>query len=165
MDRLVTRGGGPPRPRPVTPPGVGHFYLSGQGRLYCLNETARQFIREGVPVTEEDLARAELMTPEGQPVRPEDLPVPRARRERAACEATFLLSGGGLPTRCLTWSAAPMLSPRGDLVGVSATAVITPLEPDWEELAGLAHDLRTPLQSLRLMVPLLESAVHLGPAA
>jgi len=165
MDRVVTRGSSPPRPRPVTPPGVGHFYLSGQGRLYCLNETARQFLREGVPVVEEDLARAELITPEGHPVRPEDLPVPRARRERATCEATFLISGGQLPTRCLTWSAAPLLNPRGELVGVSATAVMTPQEPDWEELAGLAHDLRTPLQSLRLLVPLLESAVLLGPAA
>ena len=36
---------------------------------------------------------------------------------------------------------------------------MAPPEPDWGVLAGLAHDLRTPLQSLRLLAPLLESRV------
>jgi signal transduction histidine kinase len=29
-------------------------------------------------------------------------------------------------------------------------------EPDWQELAGLAHDLRTPLQALKLLLSLME---------
>ena len=36
---------------------------------------------------------------------------------------------------------------------------MAPPEPDWGQLAGLAHDLRTPLQSLRLLTPLLEKTV------
>jgi signal transduction histidine kinase len=38
-------------------------------------------------------------------------------------------------------------------------------EPDWLQLAGLAHDLRTPLQALRLLAPLLENTVVLDAAA
>src|SRR5262245_39627473 len=159
MERVVTRRGDQPRPRPVTPPSVGHFYLNSRGRLYCLNETARQFVRDGVPVSEEALARASLITAEGQIAKPADWPLNRAWRERTAHEATYWLTGEDLVPRCLTWSAAPLLGPKGELVGGTATAVLSPPEPDWEELAGLGHDLRTPLQALRLLVPLLETAL------
>ena len=60
MDRVVTRGGGPPRPRPVTPPGVGHFYLSGQGRLYCLNETGMTFVMDAKSENYDVLATNDL---------------------------------------------------------------------------------------------------------
>jgi signal transduction histidine kinase len=40
---------------------------------------------------------------------------------------------------------------------VVASLTLALPEPDWQELAGLAHDLRTPLQALRLLVPVLES--------
>jgi signal transduction histidine kinase len=37
------------------------------------------------------------------------------------------------------------------VIGVLGTLRMAPPEPDWGQLAGLAHDLRTPLQSLRLL--------------
>ncbi len=51
----------------------------------------------------------------------------------------------------------PLRAGDGSTSGVTATLVITPPEPDWEELAGLAHDLRTPLQAVRFLIPVLET--------
>ena len=39
-----------------------------------------------------------------------------------------------------------------------ATVIASPVEPDWQALAGLAHDLRTPLQSLSLLVELAQGS-------
>jgi signal transduction histidine kinase len=55
------------------------------------------------------------------------------------------------------WSASPLLGPEGVVQGVLASVRVAAPQPDWQELAGLAHDLRTPLQALRLLVPVLES--------
>src|SRR5262245_20242093 len=119
MGSVLTRGGGQPRSRPVSPLTVGHFYLSAQDRLYCLNETARQFVREGVPILE-GLACAPLLHLDGSPVRTEDLPFRRAWKERVVSESTFLLAVEHSPCS-LTWSAAPLFGPDGSMVGVSAT--------------------------------------------
>jgi two-component sensor histidine kinase len=145
---------------------VGHFYLdSRQHKLYCLNETARQLAREGVPINAADLVRQPLLTPEGAAVKPDDLPLLRVWRDGTAREATFILERTGAPAQVLSWSAAPLHGPDGKLVGVSATLVVNPPEPDWEELAGITHDLRTPLQTVRLLVPVLETMPLMGAAA
>ncbi len=137
---------------------VGHVYLDARRRtLYCLNETARQMIREGVPLTRDDLQRRPLLTLEGEPVQAADLPLMRAWRERAPREASFLFTCPDGVVRHLTWNAAPFIAPDGTIQGVIASLIVTPLEPDWQQLAGLAHDLRTPLQALRLLMPSLES--------
>jgi signal transduction histidine kinase len=137
---------------------VGHFYLDARTRqLYCLNETARQLVREGVPITRDDLQRQPLRTLGGAEVLPNDLPLQRAWRERTPQEATFVLTPPGGIVQHLTWSAAPLTGPDGQSLAVVATAYLAPPEPDWQELAGLAHDLRTPLQALRLLIPLLEN--------
>jgi hypothetical protein len=61
---------------------VGQVFLDTRRRLlYCLNETARQLVREGVPITREDLERQPLRTLTGEPVTPADLPLLRAWRE------------------------------------------------------------------------------------
>lgn len=151
--------------KPMTGPRVGHFYLDVRKRLlYCLNETARDLVREGVPVLRHDLARQPLSTLAGEAVTADDLPVHRVWQHGAPCEATFVLARPGAAPQHLTWSAAPLSDAEG-LRGVVATVSVGPPEPDWEELAGLAHDLRTPLQALRLLVPMLEGTPLLHPEA
>jgi signal transduction histidine kinase len=145
---------------------VGHVYLDAHRRtLYCLNDTAKQLLREGVPLTRDDLERNPLRTFEGELVKASDLPLMRAWRERTPQEASFLYSNSDGVTQQLTWNAAPLADPNGELQGIVASLTIGPLEPDWQHLAGLAHDLRTPLQALRLLTPLLESTPLLHPEA
>ncbi len=136
---------------------LAHFYLDRSRRLlHCLNDTARELLREGVPLTAADLERQPLQTLTGEPVKPADLPLVRAWRKKAPQEAQFVLVRPGALPQHLHWSAAPLFSDDNEVIGVLATLSVAPPEPDWQILAGLAHDLRTPLQSLRFLVPLLE---------
>jgi signal transduction histidine kinase len=137
---------------------IGHFYLDSHTRqVYCLNEAARQMVHQGIPITREDLQRQPLQTLAGTEVTPNDLPLQRAWRENKPQEATFVVTQQGGMVQHLTWSAAPLAGPDGDSIAVVATAMLAPPEPDWQELAGLAHDLRTPLQAIRLLIPLIEN--------
>src|SRR5262245_12029485 len=155
MSSFFSRRGGSRRPRPAAPPRVGHFYLNSiDGRLFCLNETARQLLREGVPVTPTALEQHPLLKLDGSPPTTDELPLLAAWREGTAHEGVFLLPRTGYQPQFLTWSAAPLLGADREVVGVSSTVVLSPHEPDWEELASLAHDLRTPLQAMRLLVPI-----------
>jgi two-component system autoinducer 2 sensor kinase/phosphatase LuxQ len=122
-------------------------------------------IHEGVPLTRDDLERHPLLTLEGQSVQAADLPLMRAWRDRQPHEASFLFSNSDGVVRHLTWNAAPLADPEGNLQGVVASLTVAPFEPDWQHLAGLAHDLRTPLQALRLLIPLLEGTPLLHPEA
>ncbi|MFO0841774.1 MAG: HAMP domain-containing sensor histidine kinase [Gemmataceae bacterium] len=158
MTTSFSRRGVPRRPRPVAPPRVGHFYLNlADRRLFCLNETARQLLRDGVPINPADQERQPLLHLDGEPAASMDLPLQTAWRERRGCEASFLWPRPGGVVEVLSWCAAPLLGSAGEVVGVSATVVLGAHEPDWEELAGLAHDLRTPLQALRLLVPIVQT--------
>jgi signal transduction histidine kinase len=160
------RGGGTGVRRPAVSIRVGHVYVDARRRtLYCLNETARQMIHEGVPLTHDDPEGRSLRTLEGEPVKAADLPLLRAWRERAPREASFLFTPPDGTIRHLTWNAAPLIGSDGKLQGVVASLTVAPFEPDWQQLAGLAHDLRTPLQTLRLLMPLLESTSLLQPEA
>ena len=144
--------------RAANAPRVGLVYLNTQKRkLYCLNDVAHELVAEGVPMSSADLSRQPLLTLAGEPVRADELPLVRAWREAVPQEATFLLeASGGIPTRHLHWSAAPLCDESEAVVGVTGSVMVLAPEPDWREMAGLAHDLRTPLQALRLLVPLLE---------
>ena len=74
--------------KPATGPRIGHLYLDVRKRLlYCLNETARDLAREGVPFLRDDLGRQPLTTPAGEPVTPDDLPLHRVCQQGAPCEA------------------------------------------------------------------------------
>ena len=160
------RGGGTGVRRASVSIRVGHVYLDAHRRtLYCLNDTAKQMMREGVPLTRDDLQRNPLRTFDGEAVKASDLPLMRAWRERAPQEASYLFTGADDVVRQLTWNAAPLVDPKGDLQGIIASVTIIPMEADWQHLAGLAHDLRTPLQALRLLTPLLESTPLLHPEA
>ena len=153
--------------RPAAPAArVAHVYLDVRRRvLHCLNEAARQLAAEGVPFTSSDLARQPLQTPAGQAVTPADLPLLRAWRERAPREAVFVLRESDGRVGALTWHAAPLSDSHGEVIGVLGTMRMAPPEPDWVQLAGLAHDIRTPLQSLQLLTPLLAKAVPAESAA
>jgi signal transduction histidine kinase len=140
-------------------PRTGLYFLNTQRRrLYCLNETGRQLLAEGIPVTAGDLARQPLRTPEGELVSADELPLIAAWRTNEARDATFVLHRPNGPVQHVHWTAAPLTDEVDAVVGVSASLTVSMPEPDWQVMAGLAHDLRTPLQALRLLVPLLEDS-------
>jgi signal transduction histidine kinase len=93
-----------------------------------------------------------LRTSAGQPVEEADLPILAAWRNGRAVEAEYILSGPGRPECRVTWSAVPHRDATGQVVGVIASVCSTPPDPDWLALSGLAHDLRTPLQTIRLLL-------------
>jgi signal transduction histidine kinase len=138
---------------------VGQVYLDVQQQLlHCLNDTAQQLLEEGVPFTSADLARQPLQTPEGKSVDKSEMPLLRSWRENEPVEAVFLWPREQAPPLQLRWIASPIRGKSGQVAGILGTIVAGPLEPDWQVLAGLSHDLRTPLQSLGLLVELAESA-------
>jgi signal transduction histidine kinase len=142
---------------PRAAPGVGLVYLDVHQRLlHCLNDDARRLRREGVPLTPEELAQHPLRTPAGEPVTAEMLPLLVAWRQGRPHEATFVPAAEGGAARHIVWSAAPRKNRSGHVAGVVGNVRCTAPEPDWEALAGLAHDLRTPLQSLKLSVTVLD---------
>jgi signal transduction histidine kinase len=140
---------------------VGQVYLDVQRQLlHCLNAAAQQLLKEGVPFTSADLAVHPLQTPEGKPVGKVDLPLLRAWREEKSVEVIFLQPRDQGPPLQLRWSASPIRGSGGKVLGILGTVIAGPPEPDWQALAGMAHDLRTPLQSLGLLVELAEGTTQ-----
>jgi signal transduction histidine kinase len=137
---------------------VAQIYLDlKQQRLHCLNDTAHQLLAEGVPFTSVDLARQPLQTLDGKPVTKDDMPLTRAKHEEKPVEAQFLLIREPGPPLHLRWAASPVRPGKGTVAGILATVIAGPPEPEWQALAGLAHDLRTPLQSLGLLIELADA--------
>ena len=147
----------PTTANPETALRVGHVYLeTGSRKLHWLNDAARQLHQEGVPLAGADLATHPLQTPDGKQVEPAELPLLRAWREGKPQEAVFLLPRPGGRVEQVRWTATPLLNGRGAVVAVFGTFCLLPPMPDWQVLAGLAHDLRTPLQALELFLAVLE---------
>src|SRR5207244_3744954 len=86
------------------------------------------------------------------PVAAADLPLILAWHEGRPAEAVFLLARKGAAVQHLQWTAAPLCDGNGEVVAIVGSVLVRPPEPDWQLLAGLAHDLRNPLQALRLSV-------------
>src|SRR4051812_29765970 len=121
MTRLIARRSGQGRIRSIPTPRIAHFYLNTTDhRLFCLDETARQFVREGVPLHAADLARQPLQRPDGSPVGTEPLPLDRTRADGQAHEDSFLLTREGSGQQLLTLSATALYGASGQVVGVTA---------------------------------------------
>jgi signal transduction histidine kinase len=138
---------------------IGQIYLHlRQRRLHYLNDTARQLRAEGVPFTPEDLARWPLYTMQGKPLPAVDSPFVLAFREERAIEVEYQLLRRGRPPVCVVYSAVPHRDSHKRIVGVFGSVVTRRPEPDWQALAGLAHDLRTPLNALGLMASVMTAS-------
>src|SRR6266566_1971366 len=159
MRSLPSRSDGLDVAGPRAPgPRIGQVYLDvGLRQLFCLNDRAREMQREGIPFTPADLSKQPLRTLEGEPVDPEDLPLIRAWSEGQPQEAIFVWTRPGGAVENVSWSAAPLRDSHGNIVAVAGSVILGPLEPDWQALAGLAHDFRSPLQALRMLVTVLET--------
>ncbi len=143
---------------------VGHLYLDVRRQiLHCLNTQARELHTAGIPFLPADLARQPLQTLAGEAVAAKDLPLMRAWRDNQSVAATFLLYREHQPVQQVAWTATPLRDSKRQVAGVVGTVTVNPPEPDWQALAGLAHDLRTPLQALQLLVTLLESKTEVAP--
>jgi hypothetical protein len=135
---------------------IGHFYLDlKRQRLRLLNRVARSLRAEGLPFTAEDLALGQLRTPEGQTVTAEQLPLIQALLLGQSVERRFVLVRKGEPDLYLIWSATPQKE-KGHILGVFGSIYCGPKEPDWKVMAGLAHDLSTPLNALNLLASLID---------
>lgn len=136
---------------------LGHVYLDVHRRqLYCLDNRAKQLRNEGIPFTPEDLGKQVLRTSAGEPITAADLPLIQAWKEARPVEASFVLTRDSGAIQKVTWTAVPLRDKQLDLIGIIGTVSCGYHEPDWQELAGLAHDLRTPLQALKLLLSLME---------
>jgi hypothetical protein len=136
---------------------AGHFYLDvSRSRLYSLNETARKLRKLGVPLMADDAQVVLLRTVEGSAVRAEDLPLPLALRHGRPADAEYLFARPGQPAARLQFSASPLKDADDHVGAVLASVFCLPPMPDWHGLAGLAHDLRTPLQAVAISLEILQ---------
>jgi signal transduction histidine kinase len=119
---------------------------------------ARELHAAGVPFTPADLGRCPLYRPDGTTIQAAELPLVVAWRSQEATEGRFVLPRGRDKFWHVTWTATPVMDTRGRVQGVVGTVTCGQPEPDARKIAELAHDLRTPLQSLRLLCSLLEKA-------
>jgi signal transduction histidine kinase len=141
---------------------VGHVYLDARRRLfYCLDDTARRLQADDVPFTTIDPSRHSLSTLAGQPVTAAELPLMIAWRTARPAEAVFVFARRGAAVQHLQWTAAPLCDAGGEVVAIVGSVIVRPPEPDWQMLAGLAHDLRNPLQALRLSLDELDGLADL----
>src|SRR5262245_29179741 len=93
---------------------IGHFYLDARTRrLHCLNETAREFRKEGIILTSGELVQQRLRTLAGGPVEAADLPLMIAWQQGRPAEASFVLHQEGKPDWHIFWSASPVRDADG----------------------------------------------------
>src|SRR5262249_57369494 len=118
---------------------------------------------EGVPFTPANLRSQPLCTSDGRPVAAADLPLVVAWRTGQPAEAIFELPREDATAWRLSWTGTPFFDQAGRVIGVIGTVQRHAPEPDWQEKAELAHDLRTPLPSLKMLGAVLEPLPHRRP--
>jgi signal transduction histidine kinase len=136
---------------------VGHVYLDcGRRRLHCLNAVARELHDDGVPFVVADFSPGTLTELSGEPIKAKDLPLHRAWHSEQAVESEYLLRRPSGRAWHIAWVATPLEDTDGEVIGVVGSVVCGPAQADTRTMAELAHDLRSPLQSLRLLCNLME---------
>src|SRR5207245_9818186 len=124
-------------------------------RVLCLNQAARELAADGVPLAPADLESRPLQDVQGEPVTSKQLPLVIAWRSQKPAEAHFVVPRGTkLPWR-IAWNATPVHDADHNMLGVLGTITCGAAEVNERLMAELAHDLRTPLQSLRLLCALV----------
>ncbi len=142
---------------------VGHFFVDVQRRsLRFLNDTAEQLHKEGVPVLAADLEGGHLRALTGEAATAADLPIYSAWRDGKPAEAEFQLKRPGGAVWRVVWNASPLWGSDSRLEGVLGTVTCGPQPPDPDRLAELSHDLRSPLQALRLQCTVVERMAQSG---
>jgi signal transduction histidine kinase len=143
---------------------IGHLFLDlRRRRLRFLNADARRLHEEGIPFTSGELAKRPLHMPDGRAVTSTDLPLTRAWRKGEKATAQFLWPRDNAVVWSVTWTAIPLRDAKERMLGVVASVTCSPPELDIRLMAELAHDLRTPLQSLRLLCSLVERMPQVDP--
>jgi len=138
-----------------TVPQVGLFYFDvGKLRLHCLNDAARRLRDASIPLTDDHPSLGELRTVDGKMVRGDELPLSMALRDGQPAEAAYVLARPNFAGH-LHYSASPLKDGEGRIGAVVKSVICMPPIPDWPALAGLAHDLRTPLQTVTLSLQIL----------
>jgi PAS domain S-box-containing protein len=140
------------------------------GRTTYLNEAAKQLLgvdTTGVPPERRSEVYG-LLTPEGAPFQPEELPSMQAMRERWVIRGVDMLvrraDGTAIPVQ---ENAAPIVADDGTVTGAIATlrdmSVHQQLERQKEDfLAAAAHDLKNPVAVLQGQAQLLKRRVQRG---
>src|SRR5437660_6072105 len=101
-------------------------------------------------MTPADLEEHRLKLPNGEQAVASDLPLLVAWRSEKPAEGHFLLPRTDKSVWEVAWTATPFRDPQGQLLGIFGSVTCGPGQADMRRMAELAHDLRTPLQSLRL---------------
>jgi signal transduction histidine kinase len=151
-----------PQTRPTTR--TGHVYVDVPRRaLRFLNPAAEELHNEGVPFLAGELTAGTLRTLSGEPVTATDLPLYLAWRTGRPVETQFLLTRPGGKVWHVAWTASPIAGEDTRLAGVLGTVACGPYQPDPDRVAELSHDLRTPLQTLRLQCTVVEQLAQSHP--
>jgi signal transduction histidine kinase len=134
----------------------GVVLFAADGRITRTNPAARDMLGLGAARAAEEepvearARRLGLHDVEGRPIRPEDLPVPRALRGHATRGLPVGLRFPDGRTLWVSAGAAPIRAPDGVIVGAVLTlsdmSRLRELQEQREDLSRMiAHDLRTPL--------------------
>ncbi len=131
----------------------GVVIIGPTGEIVQMNAAARGILRyspleRSLPLSER-IATLHGQLASGRPVRPEDMPVPRALRRETVRGAIMVFHPGDRPI-WVSMSAAPIVTPEGELLGAVATMTDITALHDLEEqrddyLRMISHDLRGPL--------------------
>jgi signal transduction histidine kinase len=148
---------------------VGQVYVDVRRRvLEFLNAAAARLHADGLPFTAADPMIPNLFTADGKAATAADLPLTICWGTAKPVEQHLLWAKEDGVKRKVFWSAVPFprSGPLAGIIGSVACVAGEPqgeqkaqqrtTEPDWQQLAELAHDLAAPLHSLTLIAEALE---------
>lgn len=137
------------------------------GHVTFRNQAAREIgSSESGHVLDDYVGNPEILTLEGEPFTAEQLPLARALRGETVTDAYWVLRHGDVET-VVQGNAAPVHLPDGTLLGVvttfrDVTAQVTLERQKNAFLSAAAHDLKTPLTSVKALAQMLLRRVERG---